>query len=1081
MSRVALCMIVRDSEKTIDALLESVVQCEGGPAFDEYVFVDTGSKDSTREKIAAAFQQVAARQNLGGAAPAPVWPEAPGEVTALDYALLVNGQPTVITVRLARFVWVNDFSAARNYSFSLATTEWRMYLDADDVWPLAPRLRPTLAGIEKRAPPVNAVSMTYDYSEIVKQDVVRLVRWADGWKWIRPIHEYLAREPQGGQRVVSKIADFVIHHRPPEGHFENSVQRNLVMLQTDYDRAKATGDTTNLGSTALSLGQFHRSEGHVKEAEQFYLEAAEYLGTTNLAALALVECAEMVAFSGYPDKALDLASSAYGRAPELREGLGMMALVHHLRGDATRAVALFDEFFAKPPPLVHTTHDVVLLDGVFPAHAAMAYVNVGDYGKAAMALSKLDATVTRDPRVQPYARTANRIVLQQEGLRILREVHDFWNWSCEPVKFRKILRELLPESIAELPEILEIHEMVDRKLPHLNNWEEYQKAYADIPNDTFHTSDALRDHVRYNLGRTKGVKVWAESLPKEGPPVYVAAIGAQDCIIESVIMEANPRVHLCAVDVSPTAAKGIQELAAAFPGRVTTHAIKEHHYDWPDTYPGTNEKFDAVTLFEVIEHVPDDHAALVVMRNMLKPTGTLFLSTPIASEWIEQYLTGPMPPWHFHGHVRGFSPGSLWGKFRKAGFTGSLKATDGNSLFFAAMTPFSGWSQGDRKPLRKLAILCPWTPIPFDPQSLHEGHVGGSEEAVIRLAPKLAARGIEVTVYAGMPDRENRLFVVDGVRWRPTTEFFHKADHGTVLLWRSPQTLLTPEIKAAKWRKFSWLHDLAHGAPPEAYEECEKAIVLSQTAVDEVKRLDGVRHEKLVIAQNGIDGSLFPPITDDSERDPNTCIWASSPNRGLQHLLAIWPRVRSAVPDAKLEIYYDWTMFRNAYPTWAADLDAKIEALKDSGVKFIGGVSHDVLFKAYRHAGIFAMPSTYVETFCTSAVIAQAAGAYPVVTAHGALRETVLTGDFVDPIQWDTDTDFAVKATEQYAKYPDPEEAKEYLVAKRADFHDRYARTLIARLQNPPSIEERRVMRQRVIDRFDWAVTARIFDDIMFP
>ena len=1457
--RLAICCIVRDSARTIDALLGSIVGCEGGPAADEFVWTDTGSVDDTRDRIAKAF----------GLDSATAWPASVGDAPIVHEIIrptgvMDGGRPVKIgtqhlsivppyrrvRVVLSRFEWINDFSAARQYGFDLATATWRAYFDSDDVVPWARHMRDTVEATEIRAPPVNALSMTYDYDPALKQDVVRCVRWADGWKWTRPIHEHLVRSVHGQTRCVSKVADFVVHHRPADGHYQSSVDRNFGMLSVSIEEARARGDRTRVGLDAFSLGQHYRQLGDLQKAASYYAECADALGATNIAAIALAEYAEMAALTGQADQAVDIAAKAFGRAPELREGLGALAIAHHLRHDTSRAVDLFDLYFSRPPPVAHTSHDVLFLDGVVPAHATMAYIAAGQLDKAQVALERISDTAVHDPRVKPLVKTAQRTLLQRRGVRILREMHDFWNWSCEPIKFREILRNLVPESIAELPEVREIHGWVDKKLPHLENWEQYQKAYADIPTDTFHTNEALHDHVRNNLGRTKGVVAWAKALPKDGPPVYVASIGAQDCIIERAVMEQNERISMCAIDVSPTAAVGIQQLIADYPGRVTTHAIVKHHYDWPKVVPGSEQpmdgaslgaagrpmglsevvdpadgevagyrqifgrRFDAVMLFEVIEHVPDDLEALDTIYDMLAPGGRFFLSTPIASEWIEPYLTGPMPPWHFHGHVRGYSPTSLWRKLRQAGFSGNLKATDNGSLFFASVTrPVIGLTPSRDFAGNRLSIVCPWTPIPFDPQSLHEGHVGGSEEAVIRLAPALAALGVEVTVYAGMPEREDRLFVHDSVRWRPSTEFNPADDHGTVLMWRSPQSLLVPGVKDAKWRKFSWLHDLAHGAPPEAYEACDKVIVLSETAVEEVMRLDKVPHEKLVIAQNGIDGRLFPPLGDDAGREPHTCIWASSPNRGLQHLLAIWPEVRAAVPDATLEIFYDWTMFRHAWPTWARDLDEKVAALKDDGVKFIGGVSHDVLFAAYKRAGILGFPSTYSETFClhpdtlvalpgnhhtsapasariadlvgksgfpvysfdpdqdrfrlatckkvwetkrvtelvhitlddgavlritpehlmmnfegewqpaeslavgarlmalhyrynvsikdvdgywvsesrlvgewmkgrpltkdehvdhkdptrldnrpeslevmtvaehmskthrgqenrraahkarmeglkvwlatdegraamktrnvkagqtrwykfrqlpleernrimamasvtratnlaakkakqekvepkfgytatgsvrrkplggnvsaaahagtqrawakrverygpsgrpsgenhkivkiervqypdglpvydmeveglhnfvaegvvvhncTNAALSQAAGCWPVVTAHGALRTTVLTGDFVSAIQWDEGTDDKVKATENYAHYPDPEDAKDLLAAKRAEFHGRFAKALIHRLQNPPTTAEREAMRVKVIERFDWSVSARIFANIMF-
>ena len=84
-SSVTLCMIVKDEEANLPRCLGAV---QG--AVRQLVVVDTGSTDRTRE-IAASF----------GA-------------------------------ELHDFAWINDFSAARNYSLQFATSPWVMYLDADE-------------------------------------------------------------------------------------------------------------------------------------------------------------------------------------------------------------------------------------------------------------------------------------------------------------------------------------------------------------------------------------------------------------------------------------------------------------------------------------------------------------------------------------------------------------------------------------------------------------------------------------------------------------------------------------------------------------------------------------------------------------------------------------------------------------------------------------------------------------------------------------------------------------------------------------------------------------------------------------
>ena len=86
MVEISLCMIVKNEEDVIGRCLECVKE-----VVDEIIIVDTGSTDSTVE-------------------------------IAKEY-----------TNKIYNFEWVDDFAKARNYSFSKATKDYIMWLDADDI------------------------------------------------------------------------------------------------------------------------------------------------------------------------------------------------------------------------------------------------------------------------------------------------------------------------------------------------------------------------------------------------------------------------------------------------------------------------------------------------------------------------------------------------------------------------------------------------------------------------------------------------------------------------------------------------------------------------------------------------------------------------------------------------------------------------------------------------------------------------------------------------------------------------------------------------------------------------------------
>jgi SAM-dependent methyltransferase len=62
------------------------------------------------------------------------------------------------------------------------------------------------------------------------------------------------------------------------------------------------------------------------------------------------------------------------------------------------------------------------------------------------------------------------------------------------------------------------------------------------------------------------------------------------------------------------------------------------HHCLVDDAPFPAETFDLITCISVLEHIPDDGAALSAMIEMLKPGGTLVLSLPCRSRAADQYI-----------------------------------------------------------------------------------------------------------------------------------------------------------------------------------------------------------------------------------------------------------------------------------------------------------------------------------------------------------------------------------------------------------------------------------------------------------
>lgn len=128
----------------------------------------------------------------------------------------------------------------------------------------------------------------------------------------------------------------------------------------------------------------------------------------------------------------------------------------------------------------------------------------------------------------------------------------------------------------------------------------------------------------------------------------------------------------------------------------------------------------------------------------------------------------------------------------------------------------------------------------------------------------------------------------------------------------------------------------------------------------------------------------------------NSVGYFSAYYRGLRCLLKdIWPLVRAEVPDATLDVYYGWESWvgLEGEDDFYFEMEELFEKMKSQGVTVHGRVSHEQLAKAMKGIQVWAYPTEFPEIHCITALKAQEAGCYPVVTNVAALQETVQCGD----------------------------------------------------------------------------------------
>jgi glycosyltransferase involved in cell wall biosynthesis len=282
----------------------------------------------------------------------------------------------------------------------------------------------------------------------------------------------------------------------------------------------------------------------------------------------------------------------------------------------------------------------------------------------------------------------------------------------------------------------------------------------------------------------------------------------------------------------------------------------------------------------------------------------------------------------------------------------------------------SGW-QG-----RRILFICEFGP-PFTGRDFRTSGVGGTESCVVLLAEAWVSRGASVVV----ANRVETSCLDGGVRYVPLSALGAEA-FDVIVLWKHWSEVAADRPGA---KVFVWTD--AHVSNIDSLARCRQWADVSLTLSDFTRRrlAAATRGGPLHVIGAPIETADYPDLPKKSER---LLLYCSVPDRGLYYLKDLFPRIRRRVPDARLAITSDFSLW-GAQP--AKDAFLKFFEGQD-GVDYVGHVSRSDLVAWQRRARVLAYPCRFEEGFCLSAAECMAAGAVPVTTRRYALVTTVADG-----------------------------------------------------------------------------------------
>ena len=275
---------------------------------------------------------------------------------------------------------------------------------------------------------------------------------------------------------------------------------------------------------------------------------------------------------------------------------------------------------------------------------------------------------------------------------------------------------------------------------------------------------------------------------------------------------------------------------------------------------------------------------------------------------------------------------------------------------------------------------------PWDKDNIEKG-LTGSEEAIVYISDELVKLGYKVTIFNDPPQDSKYSSAQANPRFVPMN-FRDGTVYDIGIVWRILE--LTEFVKNQACTLYFWPHDTYCVQNDRNLKEIKDVLWLSKW-----QREEWVAHNPKFAQYTHIFGNGICPyqVQKIQKRiNPYSCIYGSNYARGLEVLLDLWPEVKKHYPRATLDVYYGWEHWGCLTKEQERILRGKVESAASLGVKDHGQVGHKELMAAYGKASLWTYPCIAPETFCITAIRAQAAGAIPVVIEGSGLKETVRWG-----------------------------------------------------------------------------------------
>jgi glycosyltransferase involved in cell wall biosynthesis len=276
-----------------------------------------------------------------------------------------------------------------------------------------------------------------------------------------------------------------------------------------------------------------------------------------------------------------------------------------------------------------------------------------------------------------------------------------------------------------------------------------------------------------------------------------------------------------------------------------------------------------------------------------------------------------------------------------------------------------------------IVITCLPSLYEWDEDVYHQKGIGGSETAAVFMAKELSTlTGRRVIVFNGRKETK----YCGLVEYRPAHEaekFLANYKPKLHIAWRHANKLTDAKTLV-------WSHDLITPGI-EHFENYDKLLALSEFHRKFIAGVKNVPFSKIDVTRNGVMAHKLKKAA----KDVNKVVYSSSPDRGLQHAIAVVKKARESLADLKLHVYYGLENLKKLQANKVVDFYENLLHENQEFVIMHGNLPQDRLYEEFSTAAAWIYPTDFMETFCITALEMVGCHVYPVVRKFGALADTL--------------------------------------------------------------------------------------------